>query len=120
LRNPRTGFEKARRDAKLEHVLFHDMRRTAVRNMIKAGIPRKRAMEISGHRTESIFNRYDIGTEDDAVETGVAMRNYIQKLAAAEKLVVELVVPARIQPKHNPISYLFSWCWRWGSNPHVQ
>jgi integrase len=96
LKSPRTGFENARHNAELDHVLIHDMRRTAIRNMVKAGISRKRAMQISGHLTESVFNRYDIGTEDDAVESGVTLREYHenqkQKFAKREtKLVAELV-----------------------------
>jgi integrase len=97
LKSPRTGFENARREAGLGHVLIHDMRRTAVRNMVKAGMSKKRAMQISGHLTESIFDRYDITTEDDAVESGVTMRDYheTEKRKFTErqnKLVVEFVV----------------------------
>ncbi|MBV8553372.1 MAG: site-specific integrase [Acidobacteriaceae bacterium] len=94
LRSPRTGFENARRRAGLEHVLIHDTRRTAVRNMIRAGIDKKRAMQISGHRTDSIFYRYDIEAEGDATEAGAKMRGYMEnekrKHAGREKLGAKL------------------------------
>jgi len=99
LKSPRTGFENARREANLEHIMIHDMRRTAIRNMVKAGIPEKKAMQISGHLTRSIFDRYDITTEDDAIESGVTMREHNlqkqQNVTSKNKLVVKLVVNSK-------------------------
>ena len=54
----------------------HDLRRTAARNVIDAGIDEQTAMEIGGCRTPSIFRRYNLGTQKRLDEAACKLQRF--------------------------------------------
>ena len=48
----------------------HDFRRTAVRNLERAGVPRSAAMKMVGHKTQAIYSRYAIADEGMLKDAG--------------------------------------------------
>jgi integrase len=63
--------------AQVDDALFHDLRRTALTNMIEAGFSEKEAMEISGHKTRHVFDRYHIVSPRRLKQLAERLENYL-------------------------------------------
>jgi len=70
----RNAWKAACEAAGLPGRIPHDFRRTAVRNLERAGVPRSVAMKLTGHKTEAVYRRYAIVSEKD-------LREGVKKLA---------------------------------------
>jgi integrase len=77
--------------AGVPHRIPHDFRRTAVRNLERAGVTRSAAMKMVGHKTEAIYRRYAIADES-MLREGAAKP---EALFEAQRGAVPVVVPLR-------------------------
>jgi integrase len=75
----RTALRDACRKAKVPHRLLHDCRRTAARNLIRAGVPERIAMLLTGHKTRAVFDRYNIVNEQELLTAGERLASYLAK-----------------------------------------
>lgn len=79
IRDFRGAWKQALAKAGVSDYHFHDFRRTATRNMALAGVPEKHIMQVTGHKTRHMMDRYNITVERDTHNTLTQTQAYLEQ-----------------------------------------
>ena len=79
IRRWRTAWRTACQAAGVPTRFLHDCRRTAARNLIRASVPERVAMLLTGHKTRAIFDRYNIINEQELLDAGDQLVAYLEQ-----------------------------------------
>jgi integrase len=82
VRQWKVAWRDACRKASLPGRYLHDCRRTAARNLIRAGVPERVAMLLTGHKTRAVFDRYNIVNERELATAGTRLAEFLEQSAA--------------------------------------
>ena len=83
VRHWRTAWRTACQAAGVPTRFLHDCRRTAARNLIRANVPERVAMLLTGHKSRAIFDRYNIIHEQELLDAGDQLVAYLAQQAQA-------------------------------------
>jgi integrase len=95
----RKAWRTACKLAGVPEKLFYDLRRSGVRDMIRSGVSQSVAMSISGHRTSSIFSRYNISSDQDQRKALLDRQDYSARQIASAQ---QLTTPTEPDAAENP------------------
>jgi integrase len=82
----RKAWANAYKKVGMPGLLFHDLRRTAVRNMIRADIEKSVAKKNSGHRTDAVFERYYITNDEELRNAAHKHEAFVSALPAKSNI----------------------------------